>query len=155
MPPRDSGSAGWMNGGGQGKGRIAALDVGDSGESASTGWEHQRKAGLKVLSSFHPGEFTFELKKPQREPGLAGSVAPRATGVMGNVGCSEGGLVPYRFPLPKCASPKKTSSRGKTPRLPVLSRERHSWSCRDRCHGRAFVAQTPTGGDKNVSEVPK
>ena len=64
VPPRDSGSAGWMRSGGQGKGRVAALDVLDSGESAGSGWEHQRKAGVKAPSSFDPGEFAFELKKP-------------------------------------------------------------------------------------------
>lgn len=47
---------------GRERGGFAALDVLDSGESAGSGWEHQRKAGMKAPSSFDPGEFTFELK---------------------------------------------------------------------------------------------
>lgn len=121
-PPRDSGSAGGMRSGGQGKGSAPARGVRDGAGFTGGGWEHQSKASVTAPSSFQPGEFTFQLKPPKgaRFGWFCGSSGGReGCGML----CREEVHL-LQISLPRCSCPQKSPRGGKTRRCPVPSSHR-------------------------------
>lgn len=92
-----------------------------TGESAGGSWEYQRKADIKAPSSFHPGEFTFELKKtPEGNQAWLVLWLPELQGRWGMWDALQAGLVPYRAPSPNVL-PQKNLQAGVKPFTPSRS----------------------------------